>query len=108
MNSADLLSNIKKTEDQAQSILEGSQARAKQRLDESAAEASRMVRAAGEDSHKEAAIRISNAKRDIEQEVASLVAKGDADISAIISSSRPNRESALALVFSKFKEAGSE
>jgi len=108
MNSADLLSNIKKTEDQAQSILEGSQARAKQRLDESAAEASRMVHAAGEDSHKEAAIRISNAKRDIEQETAALISKGDADISAAIAASRANREAALALVLSKFKEAGSE
>lgn len=108
INSADLLSNIKKTEDQAQSMLDDSKARAKRRLDESAAEASIIVKAAAEDSHKEAAIRISNARKDIGQEVAALMSKGDVDISAIIGASRSNRAAALDFVFSKFKEAGSK
>ncbi len=108
MKSADLLSNIKKTEDQAQSILEDSQARAKRRLDGAILESSRILRAAEDDSHKEAAIRISSAKNDAEREVAALVAKGDAEISAIIASSRSSREAALGFVLSKFKEAGSK
>ena len=106
MKSEELLSNIKKTEDDAKTILDDSAAKGRKRIDWAEQESSRIISAAQADSARESELSISRADQDIDSEEARVLEEGRAEIDSRISASRAKQEEAVELLLARFRKIG--
>ena len=107
MDNKQLLSNIRRTEDDAQTLLDDSQAKGQKRLEWAEQEASRILEAAEQDSLKESELKQSGAGQDIDSQAARILEEGRADIQERISASKANHGKAVEFLISGFRKAGS-
>ncbi len=106
MKSEELLSNIKKTEDDAKTILDDSAAKGMKRVDWAEQESSRIISAAQADSVRESELSISRAEQDIDSEEARILEEGMAEIDSRISASKASQGEAIELLLSRFRKMG--